>query len=203
MALNFKGLQDEVLNHGFDETYRARVQVWLNEAQQRFAREVRIPDLLEAVTLQTTALSPLIGLPSDFLRLWNLVNTDVPSELDGSVLKTLDTAPTKIGRPIVFAIDEANSSIKLYPTPDQVYNHQLRYWRTPTEMTQTTDSPSTPAAYQDLLVTYALIKAYRAEDDFEASNFYANQFQTDLSRAATDLQFRDLTPRQVPGLWDY
>jgi hypothetical protein len=211
MALSFKELQDEVLNHGFDETYRPRVKVWLNEALHKVGRSVLVPDFEKATTLVTTAQSPLVQLPADFIRVHSINNLDTLKRLDPSTAVLIDAYPIRIGDPLLFALDEgfdettsgSTVAIRLYPTPDKVYNLRVRYVSRPVDMVEDDSYPSLPADHQDLLVTYALGRAFRAEDDFEAATFYATQFAGDLQRAATDMQYRDMTTKQVPGVWEY
>jgi hypothetical protein len=204
MPLNLKALQDEVLNHGFDGTYRSRITVWLNEAQHRIARSSILPELTEATTVTTTVGVNSVPLPSGLVRVRAVVNVTNGRNLESTSLLHMDGYDTsRSGSPLAFTIDEATSSLLLYPVPDSAYDLKIRYLGVPTEMVDDTDVPSTPSAYQDLLVTYALGKAYRSEDDFEASLFYQNQFASDLAKMQTDEQYRDTTPRKVPGTWDY
>lgn len=210
MPLTFKELQDEVLNHGFDETYRPRVKNWLNEALHKVARSVIVPDFEKASTLTTTAQSPLVQLPADFIRVHSINNLDTLKRLDPSTAVLIDAYPVRYGDPLLFALDEgfdgasgSTVAIRLYPTPDKVYNLRVRYVSRPVDLSANDDVPTLPGDHQDLLITYALGRAFRAEDDFEAATFYATQFAGDLQRAATDMQYRDMTTKQVPGVWEY
>ena len=202
MALTFRQIQDEVLNHGFDESYRPRVKNWVNEGQQRFARAIRSPASQEVAVISVSSTNVTAGLPSDFERLESVYDTTVSKLLDSSSLKEILQAPARFGRPNLFAVDNSTSSLVFYPAPDADFSFQLRYWAAPTDLSADSDQSIIPAAWQDLLITYALMKAYRAEDDFEAAAFYNNQFREDLARAAVDLQYRDISPQQVPGTWD-
>lgn len=204
MALNFKGLQDEVLNHGFDVTYRPRVKVWLNEAQHLVARRVILPEMVTASVVTTTVGNASVPLPSDAVRVQGVVAVDVNRRLDSVTLAQMDGYETaRSGRPLLFAVDEASDSLLLYPKPDGEYQLKIRYLGVPTDMESDTDFPTTPAAYQGVLVTYALSRAYRSEDDFEMANQYTSAFDEDLARLATDVQYRDMASRKVPGMWDY
>jgi len=203
MALTFKQLQDEVLNHGFDETYRSRVKIWLNEALHKVGRAVVVPDFEAATTLVTVSGTATITFPSDFIRAHSIVNIDSLQRLDTTNAVTIDSYPTRTGAPILFAIDEGFDAFRLYPTPDKAYNLRLRYVSRPVDLSADSDVSMLPSDHTDLLITYALGKAFRAEDDFEAATFYMTQFASDLSRAATDMQYRDMSSRQVPGVWEY
>lgn len=203
MAMTFTQLQDEVLNHGFDESYRARVKNWLNEAQGRVARYMQVPDFEAPYSVFTTPQNPTFSLPADFVRLVSLNNLTTLRCLDPSTPQLLDAYPARSGEPLVFALDPAFDAVRLYPTPDQAYELRLRYFASPTAMSDTNPTSAIPADYTDLLVTYALSRAFRAEDDYEAANFFSGQFTVELQKAATDLQYRDTTTKQVPGIWSY
>jgi hypothetical protein len=203
MALTFKDLQDEVLNHGFDETYRPRVKNWLNEAQQRFARSTRSPDFTAVSNIATTTNEPLLAIPSDFVRVLMVTLPDYQDELLTVSLKRIELQPSRAGKPGAYSIDEAYDALRLYPIPDGVYNVRVRYLSKPVDLVNDADISLVPSAYQDLLTTYALSRAFRSEDDYEAAGFFYNQWITDLQRASTDLQYRDTTNLQVTGTWDY
>lgn len=199
--LNLTQLQNEVLSHGFDATYKPRVTIWLNEACQRVARAVMTPELTKSATLTCTPGSNLLSAPSDIVRIVSLYDEDNKRQLMPETFVEVQAHGEQVSNPVVYALDESNNSLRLYPTPTAANSLTLTYYGTPKTLSAPTDEPDTPEAYQDLLITYALSKAFRAEDDFEASTVYRNQFVEDLARAQNDLQYRDITPRQVPGSW--
>jgi hypothetical protein len=52
------------------------------------------------------------------------------------------------------------------------------------------------------MISYALSRAYRSEDDPQMSQFFYAEFMRDLQMLGADRQsvVRD-GPRQVPGMW--
>lgn len=201
MPLSFNDLQNEVLNHGFDESYRPRVRVWLNEAQQRVARAVHMPELLNSSTVTTTAGVNAVSIPAGLIRVVNIYDSTNKLQLEAESFLEVQSYGDSSGISSVYAIDEATGTFRLYPTPSGQFNLEIRHYAEPTDMTQADHTTRIASAYEDLLVTYALGKAYRAEDDFEASSLYRAQFVEDLARAQNDLQYRDITAQQVPGTW--
>lgn len=199
MPLTFKQLQDEVLNHGFDETYRPRVKVWLNEACERVARSAQIPDLTKEVTLTVTGNT--VSLPSNLLRLLSVYDPAANRNLLSEPYKDIREYSVVNGNAVVYAVDNANGTLLLYPAPVDGSSLIVRYLASPSELSGDSDIPQTPGDYQDLLVTYALSRAFRAEDDFEASTVYRQQYTEDLAKLQNDVQYREIASRQVPGTW--
>jgi hypothetical protein len=96
----------------------------------------------------------------------------------------LDAMPAASGRPQRYAL--AAEGIKLWPTPDAVYSLSVRYFRDPTDMAADADVSILPADWHDLMVTFALSRAYRAEDDAEMAQFHMATFEKDLNLLAAD-----------------
>ena len=139
------------------------------------------------------------------MRLDAVIDIDGQRALSRIWLDSADAtgAATYVGRPVNYALDEAAGSIRLSPVPDGAYALKLRYMGKPTDMSDTAQTCAIPAEYHDLLITYALMRAFRAEDDYEAANFYATMYKDDVRTAANDVQYRETDPIQVPGHWDY
>jgi hypothetical protein len=157
--------------------------------------------LTQTFSQTTTQGSSLLQLPTDLVRVIGVFDSANNRTLASNPFVEVQQYSTKTGNPLVFAVDESTSSLLLYPTPESAVTLTIRYFARPTEMSAEDSRPSTPAAYQDVLVSFALSRAFRAEDDFEASTFYKSQYMEDMARAATDLQYRDMSIRQVPGTW--
>lgn len=191
----FGDLQTEVLAHGFDSTmYAARVKAWLNEAYHRVSRHVRLPELEASATVETVAGEREVALPADVVDLISVTDSRGRSlfsidsrDLDGS---------RSTGVPTAFAL--SGSKMILDPAPRGADTLAVRYWRDPGDMTSDADVPVV-GRYGDALVSYALQRAYRAEDDFEAANFYLAEWQRALVELRADAQFRVGVPRQIPG----
>lgn len=203
MSYTFATLRAEALAYGFTSDYTSRIGVWLNEGQHRVARRIEIRDLLVTSTTTTVAGQVAYALPSDFARLRALTRTDTGTPMDPVSIEFFDGllySPQATGAPRMYTFD--GSGLNLYPTPDGAYNLQLRYYRDPPDMALDGDTPSIPPAYQDILISYAVMKAYRAEDDVQMAQFYLGEFNRGLAELASDRQFEiDDSPRQVPGTW--
>lgn len=194
-------LQDEVLNYGFGSTaYRARAKRWLNEAQHAVARRVFIRDLLTSTTVTTVSGTSVYSLPTDFARLESLVYTANASPLHPVSFQWLDTYTSASGTPSLYALDDLG--INLYPTPDAVYSLKLRYQKDPADMSADADIPTLPAAHHDILTSYAVSRAFRAEDDQERAASFMGDFERGLVELAADRRGELADgPKQVPSMW--
>ncbi len=201
----FLELQEEVLNYGFDPSrYRGRVKSWLNQAQSRIARKLKIGDLYVTSTITTAKGTASYTLPTALIRLTGLTMGADAYRLDyvddPDRLVADNEAGQNTGEPTEFAV--TGKSIVLSPVPDAVYSLTLTYFGRPADMVNDTDVSTLPADYHDLMVSWALERAFRSEDDAEMAQFYRNEYKLDLADAGTDLQMTvDDSPKQVPGTW--
>lgn len=204
--MNFLELQNEVLAHGFDQTvYRARVQRWLNEAQSRIARILELPNQYGTATITTVVGTETYNLPSDVVRINGVTNASSPSELtyveDPADIAYNNQAGQSVGEPQYYTLS-SGTTIRLSPIPDAVYSLTLDYYKAPSALSADTDVSTIPSDYHDVMISYALSRAYRSEDDMQMSQFFYSEFMRDLQMLGTDRQsvVRD-GPRQVPGMW--
>lgn len=198
----FLEIQDEVLAHGFDpNTYRARVRVWVNEGLKRVARTTRIRDFQATYTLAMVPGLAYYALPTDFVRLGEVVDLALDKVLGTEDMDTIDVWPAASGVPNVYALGA--DGITFYPTPDAARDITLRYWKSGAVLSADGDTPGFPDAYHDALVKYALIRAYASEDDYQASAFWKAEFLESLAALKNDRQDEDTAPRQVQGSWEW
>lgn len=205
--MNFLELQNEVLNHGFDQTaYRTRVKNWLNEAQSRIARILELPNLYTTTNLVTIVGTDTYTMPTGVVRINGITNANSPSELtyveDAADIGYYNQAGQNMGEPQYYTLS-GGTSIRLSPVPDAVYTLIIDYYQTPSALANDTDISNLPSDYHDVMISYALSRAYRSEDDMQMSQFFYSEFMRDLQQMGADRQsvVRD-GPRQVPGMWN-
>lgn len=201
MAYTFLELQNEVLAYGFDSTmYRARVQRWLNEAQHAAIRRVPTRDNQSSGFWTLAAGNNQISLPTGFVRVDSIVRTDDHSPIHPVSAEWADTLTPATGGPSLYWMEFAG--IFVYPTPDQPYTLFMRYVRDPAEMVNDADVPTIPPAHQDILISYAAARAYRAEDDQERAGAFMGDFERGLVELAADRRHENGDgPSQVEGMW--
>jgi hypothetical protein len=90
-----------------------------------------------------------------------------------------------------------------YPSPDSSVTYELAYYRRPVEMADDTDSPDGILSYyQDVMVSWALKRAYEREADYEAAAYWSADFQNGLTELQGQLQTDTEVPGGViPGMW--
>lgn len=200
-------LRTEVLAYGFDTTvYSSRITNWLNEAQGRVSRMVDVPALHSTGSISTVAGTAAYSLASTFLRMDRVYYTDmewVIYPMDPGDLRATQYPTNQTGRPEQYAIVQSGTDLQFTPIPDGVYSVQYEYWRRPATLTNDSDTPEIPSDYHDILVSYALSKCYRSEDDAQMSQFYMAEFQRDVRTYGNDLRGATAVdgPKVLPGTW--
>lgn len=196
-------LQEEVLAHQFsDAKYRPFVKKWLNQGQRRavIESEMRIQESAQAYT--TTAGVAAAVLPVNFSRIIDLFyEQEIHELLVPMDVREFDPLPVSQGRPYAYTI--RNDEVVFYPTPDNIYNFTLRYWRLPQDMVNEADTPEIPVQYHELLVAYAMRKAFLREDDFQAAQQWEAVWDKGLLKMRGEVQHSTFDgPRQVGGTWN-
>lgn len=196
----FLELQDEALHDDFSATkYRALVKRWINQALHRIARRMKMRDLEAAQSIATVAGTSFYALNSDAVRVRSLHFVGDPESLTQVDLRDVDDSPAATGRPTDYAFN--GSGITLYPSPDGAYTLELRYWRNALSLSNDGDVVDIPADYEDLLVTFARAKLFRAEDDGDMYAFYMSQFESELQQMRADVQNRGGQVKRTPNMW--
>lgn len=197
----YKALQEEVLDFQFNPTkYRPLVKVWLNSAQQTavIQSEFRSQEAVDSFSTEASVAS--YALPSDFSRFIDFYNTETHESLSPLGVKDYDELPTSSGKP--YAYVALGSNLSLYPTPDGIYPLAMRYWKLPPDMVADSDEPEIPAQYHDLLIAYAMNKAYLRENDYAAASTWQAIWDQGLLKMRGEVQHDMFDgPQQVEGSW--
>jgi hypothetical protein len=135
-----------------------------------------------------------------------VTNASSPNELtyveDPADIAYNNQAGQSVGEPQYYTLS-SGTTLRLSPIPDAVYSLTLDYYKAPSALSTDTDVSAIPSDYHDVMISYALSRAYRSEDDMQMSQFFYAEFMRDLQMLGADRQFvvRD-GPRQVPGMWN-
>lgn len=197
----YADLQNEVLRHQLSDTkYRPFVKEWLNEGLRYIALQADVRTAQAEATYETEVDEPTLDLPDDFARLVSLRNTTDRDPLTRIDLRDYDDAPSSTGTPVGYVV--IGSQINLYPTPDSAYDLSLRYWKMPAVMDESNGEVGLPEAYHHLLVRYCLIRAFQVENDYEAANYWRQEFNDELMRLRSQAQYDTFDgPIITPGTW--
>jgi hypothetical protein len=195
-------LVQEGLDFQFSEIeYEALFKRWLNQAQRRMVIESEIRTQEETFGISTTTATATYELPSNYARLIDFSNTQITGLLEQVDPKEWDQlGQPSSGRPRLYAV--LGKNLSLYPTPDTGYPLMLRYWRLPTDMLQPSDTPEVPAQYQELLLAWALKKAYKRENDSAMAQMWEVEWEKGILKMRGEVQSDSFDgPRQVGGTW--
>lgn len=197
----FLELQEEVLAFQFAEgKYRPLVKTWLNDAQRRAVIESEIRTGEAEVSYVTALNDRSLELPADFSRLLDLFNESTDELLIPLDPRQFDTLPESRGRPTHYTV--IGDEILLYPIPDGAHAIDLRYWSLPVDMVADGDEPSIPKQYHQILVGYAMYKAYLRENDYQAAQVWAAEWSAGVLKMRGEVQADVFDgPRQVGGSW--
>lgn len=203
---NFVDIQNEVLNYGFNDgpqVNRGRIKDWINQAQRRIARQIEAPEFQVNYNLVCVPGQQAYPLPGDFSRLQDIAYPIYGFRLQGVDVQNFDTmnySQAVQTTPSRYCLNQNN--VLLWPIPAYPDTLLMRYIGVPPAMVNDWDVPVLNNNYWDLLVTYALNRAFSAEDDYEAAQFFTTQWKADLDEYATDVQLRSVDrPRVLDGTW--
>jgi len=203
---SFADCVNEALNFGFNDgpqVNRGRVGNWINEGQRQVARQVEAPEFQEAHTYTMEAGIWEYPLPTDFLRVQDIWYPEIESRLRPLDLQQFNmTNPQVIqGSPAVYTLYK--DLLLLFPAPQAAGEELImHYIKQPPVLAAEGDTPLLNQAYLHLLVDYAVVRAFEAEDDYEAAQAIQGRYQRDLAAYATDVQERMADrPRVIDGTW--
>lgn len=190
------------MNKGFDPVLfgSGRVNQYINDGLALIARRVQYYAEEATYDFQTAGGTALYPWPADLARARSLRDTDRQQELMAVSLRDIDRSVTTNGWPSYYALDGAG--LHLYPTPDNVYNLELRYWKLLPALVNDTDVPAIPADWHWLLWVYATWNCYESEDDPTMGGYWENRFKEGLAEFAADVKFPSTDePHQAAGMW--
>lgn len=193
MPRTFGDLQNEVLSHAFSEDYRPWVKVWLNEAAQEVSRSMRLPAQRTSSSLTLAQNSNSVDLPADteYVAGVSIGNSSL-HEVSTDEIVGLGASR---GTPSVYAL--YGNTLRLYPSADRPLTVLVERQTGLAEMTSDTAAINVPGDFEDLLVSYALYKAFRREDDVQMWTAYKQEFEQGLAKMRSTVQHRSNRVRRV------
>jgi len=210
---NLGGLVREVLEFGFNDgpqVNKKRIETWINEAQSKIARKVNAPEFLESERIQLTAGVYQYALPADFIRGEDIFYPKLLQRLRRLDISQFDEMghgePLQAelqAEPEYYTFYKNELCVFPFPSSGATENYlELRYFANPPYMKEETAVPVLNPDYWHLLVKYAVVRAFEAEDDFELAQQHLTRYKQDLDEYATDVQERNIDrPRIVDGTW--
>jgi hypothetical protein len=161
MALaNYSDLKTTVANYLGRSDLTSQIPDFISLAEIRLNRSLRIRQMLQNATAQTTGGDATVGLPSDFLELRDIYIAGNPritlSYLSPSAFSR-DARADQSGRPVFYTLTGAE--FVLAPLPDTNYTLTMLYFAKPTALSDANPSNVFMANAADALLYGALVEA--------------------------------------------
>jgi hypothetical protein len=157
---NYSDLQSTIASYLARTDLTAQIPDFIQLAETRLRRELRLRQMLKVVTTTTTADDGTVELPSDFLQMRDLhINTN-PIQVVEYISPSnfyRNTWSTSVGLPRQYTI--LAQEFQFAPAPDTNYTLQMMYYAAPPYLSNTNPSNVFLANCPDLLLYGALGEA--------------------------------------------
>jgi len=158
--LNYSDLQSTVASYLARTDLTAQIPNFIQLAETRLRRDLRIRQMLKVVTTTMAASDSTVELPSDFLQMRDLhVATNPVQSIEYQSPSNFyrNTASTVTGVPMQYTI--LAQEFQFAPIPDSNYTLQMMYYSAPPYLTDSNASNVFLAVCPDLLLYGALGEA--------------------------------------------
>jgi hypothetical protein len=161
MAINtYSDLQTEIANYLARSDLTAQIPNFIQKAEFRLRRELRIRQMLKVVTTTTSANDGTVELPSDFEQMRDLhINTNPIQVLEYESPSNFyrNTMSVSTGLPRQYTI--LAQELQFAPMPDSSYTLQMLYYAAPPFLSNTNVSNVFLTTCPDLLLYASLAEA--------------------------------------------
>lgn len=157
---NYSDLKTTVANYLARTDLTVQIPDFIQLAEVRLRRDLRIRQMLKSVTTTTTGGNATVSLPSDFLELRDLfVDTNPARDLQYVTpsIFSRNGRTTESGLMVFYTI--LANEIKFAPVPDSNYTLEMLYYGAPTLLSDSNASNAFLANCPDLLLYASLIEA--------------------------------------------
>lgn len=157
---NYSGLKAAVASYLARTDLTDEIPVFIQLAENRLRRELRLRQMLKVSTTTTTPNDSTVELPSDFLMMRDLhlnANPIAVLRYDAPNVFYRNTFSTISGKPVSYTL--LAQEFQLAPIPDTNYTMQMLYYAAPPYMSSTVPSNVFLANCPDLLLYGALAEA--------------------------------------------
>ena len=157
-----------------ETTFVNNINLFIQQAEERINRDVQIPELRKNATGSTSASSPYLGRPSDFLSTFSLAVIDGSNnytyllEKEVNFIREAYPSQSTTGLPKYYGMFDGDTSSSsgnfiLGPTPDAAYNVEIHYYYDPPSIVTSTtswlgDNAETALLYGTLYEAYTFMK---------------------------------------------
>ena len=142
MALaTYSDLKTSVANYLARSDLTSQIPDFIQLAEIRLRRDLRIRQMLKVATTTTTGGDSTVGLPSDFLELRDIFFVSDPSIVVSYLTPssfTRNARTTESGKPVNYTI--LSGEFQFAPIPDTTYTIQMLYYAAPTFLSDAVSS---------------------------------------------------------------
>lgn len=157
---NYSDLKTTVANYLGRSDLTTQIPDFIQLAEVRLRRDLRIRQMLKSATTTTTGGDSTVSLPTDFLQLRDLfVETNPVRDLQYATPSVFSRngRVTESGLPVFYTI--IASEFKFAPVPDTNYTLQILYYASPDFLSDSNSSNVFLANCPDLMLYGSLIEA--------------------------------------------
>jgi hypothetical protein len=167
---------------------------YINDAQNDIFNEYRLPFMQTYINYSLVANVPDITngstLPANYVQAVDLSITTTAYETLLEYISyerlneiypssdNITTYPASI--PQYWYIYD--NVIKVFPAPVQAFTVKLRYWQKPTELASSTDVPSIPSEFKEVLVVGAGYRCLQVKDNYDQAAILQNKYDELLQK---------------------
>lgn len=175
--MTFKEIYEEVAQRGFTELATepeqlTRLKRWVNQSYRE------ITDMAQWPFLEATKEGTAPVTVADLAHVLSVTNKTVDETLDYLDRRTVvDVDPALNDTGIAeYWYREGETSVRVYPL-DTSSTLVVRYLKLPAELSADGDVPLIPAAYHDLIVDGAVVRAFKNRDEYQAAQFIRQEWE--------------------------
>ena len=184
-------VQQRIRDTGYSQI---EITNYINDTQNDIYNEYRLPFMQTyvdyVVTKNVADITNGSLLPSDFVQAVDLQITTQAfetyveymsfEELNSKFPAPDNTATYPPSIPQYWYIYD--ETIKLFPAPNQAFNVRLRYWKKPTDLANSTDVPTIPSEFKEILVVGASYRVLQVKDNYDEAAILQNKYDELLQK---------------------
>jgi len=159
---NYTDLQSTIADYLARTDLTSQIPLFIQLAENRLRRDLRIRPMLKVVTTLTTASDPTVALPSDFLEMRDLHIESSPIQTlvyqnPSNFYRNTKASTADSGAPKFYTV--MGSEFQFAPIPDSAYTLKMVYYAAPTYLGTSNSSNVFLANSPDLLLYASLGEA--------------------------------------------
>ena len=162
MITNYTDLQSTIADYLARTDLTTQIPLFIQLAENRLRRDLRIRPMLKVVTTSTTAGDATVSMPSDFLEMRDLHIDASPMQTmiyqnPSNFFRNAKAGTSDSGYPLNYTA--MGSEFQFAPIPDAAYTLKMVYYAAPSYLSSSVSSNVFLANCQDLLLYAALGEA--------------------------------------------